>query len=246
MPFFDLPLEALQQYRPALTPPHDFDAFWQQTLAETRQIPLEATFTAVDYGLTLIESYDVTFKGYDGQMIRGWLLLPKVREEPLPCIVEYVGYGGGRGTPLDWLTWPNLGFATLVMDTRGQGSGWLPGNTPDFEPDGSSPQYPGFMTRGILSPDMYYYRRLMTDAVRAVEAARAHPAIAAEQIIAAGHSQGGGLSLAVAGLVTAIGMAAGMGILVHLLVMTGTPGRRAAALACRRAVLGEPIPNVVN
>jgi cephalosporin-C deacetylase len=57
------------------------------------------------------------------------------------------------------------------------------------------------MTRGIQSPETYYYRRLFTDAVRAVQAAREHPVVDAERIISAGASQGGGISLAVAGLV---------------------------------------------
>ena len=65
----------------------------------------------------------------------------------------------------------------------------------------SNPQFPGFMTRGVLKPETYYYRRLFTDAVRAVEAARSHPAVDAARIAVNGGSQGGGMSLAVAGLV---------------------------------------------
>jgi len=57
------------------------------------------------------------------------------------------------------------------------------------------------MTQGILDPHTYYYRRLITDAVRAVEAARSHPAVNPEKTVACGISQGGGLTLAVSGLV---------------------------------------------
>lgn len=62
------------------------------------------------------------------------------------------------------------------------------------------PQYPGFMTRGILDPFTYYYRRLIVDAVRAFEAVCQFPSIDSERIAVTGKSQGGGLSLAVAGL----------------------------------------------
>jgi cephalosporin-C deacetylase len=86
------------------------------------------------------------------------------------------------------------------MDTRGQGSAWLHGDTPDPEPEGTNPHFPGFMTRGVLSPHTYYYRRVFTDGVRAVEAARSHPAIDADRIAITGGSQGGGITLAVAGL----------------------------------------------
>ena len=200
MAFFDMPLDQLRAYLPERDEPADFDAFWRQTLEAARQADLAAAFEPVDYGLRSVETFDVTFSGYGGQPVKGWLLLPRARSAPLPCVVEYIGYGGGRGFPTDWLLWSSAGFAHLVMDTRGQGSAWSKGDTPDHEPDGGNPQHPGFMTRGILSPQTYYYRRVFTDAVRAVEAARAHPAVDAERIAVAGGSQGGGISLAAAAL----------------------------------------------
>lgn len=199
--FFDLPLEKLQTYCPPRNEPADFEVFWQRTLHAARQFPLNAKFEPIDAGLRLVETFDVTFSGYHGQAIKGWLILPKTRTAPLPCVVEYIGYGGGRGLPVDWLLWSNAGYAHFVMDTRGQGSVWRTGDTPDPEPDGGNPQVPGFMTRGVLNPETYYYRRVFTDAVRAVDAARSHPAIDPKRMVATGGSQGGGISLAVAGLV---------------------------------------------
>ena len=200
MAFFDLPLEQLQKYQPSRTEPADFDAFWARTLEETRAYPLDARFTPYDTPLRSVEVFDVTYNGFGGQPIKAWLLLPAQRTGKLPCVVEFIGYGGGRGFPLHWMGWSSAGFAHLVMDTRGQGSAWMPGDTPDPEPQGSNPHFPGFMTRGVLSPDTYYYRRVFTDGARAVEAARSHPAIDPERIAVTGGSQGGGITLAVAGL----------------------------------------------
>jgi len=87
------------------------------------------------------------------------------------------------------------------MDTRGQGAAWSPGDTPDLYAEGGSPAVPGTMTRGILDPQHYYYRRVFTDAARAIEAARAHPEVDAEHIALTGGSQGGGITIAAAGLV---------------------------------------------
>lgn len=198
---FDMPLDQLQQYRPPREEPSDFDAFWQATLTDARRHPLEARFEPVDYGLHTVETFSVTFAGYGGQPIKGWFLVPRQRSGTLPCVVTYIGYGGGRGFPVDWLVWSSAGFAHLVMDTRGQGTTWLRGDTPDIAPDGDNPQAVGFMTRGVLKPETYYYRRLFTDAVRAVEAARSHPAVDPARIAVTGISQGGGISIAVAGLI---------------------------------------------
>ena len=87
------------------------------------------------------------------------------------------------------------------MDTRGQGSSWLSGDTADIPVDGSSPHYPGFMTLGIFSPLTYYYRRVYIDAVRAIRAAKSHPLIDGKRIAVTGVSQGGGISIAISGLV---------------------------------------------
>ncbi len=200
MALFDFPLDRLREYLPPREEPADFDDFWRRTLAETERFPLGAAFERVDYGLRLVETFDVTFAGYGGQPIKGWLLLPRDRPGPLPCVVEYIGYGGGRAFPLQWLLWSAAGYAHLVMDTRGQGSTSLNGDTPDPEPDGTNPHHPGFMTRGVLRPDTYFYRRVFTDAVRAVRVAHEHPAVDAGRVAVSGGSQGGGIAIAVSAL----------------------------------------------
>ncbi|MDP9352697.1 MAG: acetylxylan esterase [Chloroflexota bacterium] len=199
MALFDMPLEELQRYKPQREEPSDFDAFWRDTLAETREHALEARFDPVDFGLSTVETYDVTFNGFGGHPIKGWFLMPRHRTASLPCVVEFIGYGGGRGHPTDWLLWSSVGYAHLIMDTRGQGSSWSPGDTPD-PGSGANAHFPGFMTEGILGPRDYYYRRVFTDGVRAVEAALGHAEVDNTRIAVSGGSQGGGVSLAVAAL----------------------------------------------
>ena len=200
MAYSDLPLGELRSYAPELAVPPDLDAFWSSTLAEARGHDLAATFTAVDSGLTAIDTFDVSYTGFGGSPIRAWLHLPGGRSGPLPTVVEYIGYGGGRGLAHERILWAVAGYAHFVMDTRGQGSDGSVGDTPDPDPAGA-PAHPGSMTRGILDPRTYYYRRVFTDAVRAVEAARSHPSVDAGRVAVTGGSQGGGISLAVAGLV---------------------------------------------
>lgn len=199
MAFIDLPLDQLETYLPLSTEPDDFDAFWRDTLAEARSFDLAASFEPYDAGLTAQDVFDVTFAGFGGHPIKAWLMLPRHRQGPLPCVVEYIGYGGGRGFPTNHTLISSAGFAHLIMDTRGQGSSGTKGDTPDAGASGE-PQHPGFLTRGLSSPAEHYYRRVFTDAVRAVEVARSHPAIDG-RIVVSGGSQGGGISLAVAGLV---------------------------------------------
>ena len=205
MPQTDLPLEELRRYRPRLPAPDDLAEFWAATLAEAGHWPLDASWTPVACGLVTVESSDVSFAGSGGSEVRAWLHLParELRGDgPLPGVVQYQGYNGGRGLAHEHVFWASAGFAQLVVDTRGQGSGWTVGDTGD--PVGSGAAQPGFLTRGVLDPREYYYRRVYTDAVRALEVLRGHPAVDAERIAVTGISQGGGIALAVSALASGV------------------------------------------
>ena len=199
MPRFDLSPAELRTYRPEVAEPADFDDFWAATLRDHTPSDGAPVLVRHPSRLSQVEVWDVTFAGFDGHPIKAWLLLPAGIEGPLPGVVEFVGYGGGRGLPQERLAWVAAGYAHLVMDTRGQGSGWgAGGSTPD--PVGSGPATPGFMTRGIDDPETYYYRRVFTDGVRAVETLRSHPRVDPARVAVTGGSQGGGIAIAVAGL----------------------------------------------
>ena len=198
MPVLDLVQPELGAYASRVAMPADFAAFWQSTIAQSRALGGEVTITPVEGPLKAIQVFDVTFPGFGGHPIKGWLLLPARREGRLPLVVQYVGYGGGRGLPHEQLHWAASDFAYFRMDTRGQGAEWSVGATAD--PVGSASSAPGFMTRGVLNKDDYYYRRLLTDAVRAIDAMVVQDFVDPDRIAVCGDSQGGGISLAVAGL----------------------------------------------
>lgn len=202
MPFFDLPAAQLPNYQSSVTAPDDFDDFWAGTLAEAREHKLDATFEPFDAGLPLVEVFDVKFAGFGGHPIRGWFIKPRAGKTDAGALVKFLGYNGGRGFPHEHLLWPASGRPVLVMDTRGQGAGWAKGDTAD--PIGSDPAQSGHMTRGINDPKTYFYRRVFTDGVRAVEAIRTRAEVDPARIAVVGGSQGGGISLAVAGLVPTV------------------------------------------
>ncbi|QAY72305.1 acetylxylan esterase [Agromyces protaetiae] len=209
MPRFDLPLQALRAYLPEVDEPTDFDGFWAATLRESRAAGATAEAagasgnavvrTPVPSPLALFDVEDVRFPGFAGDPVRAWLVLPRGLPRPLPAVVEFVGYGRGRGLAHERLHWPSAGYAQLIVDTRGQGSQYGTGGaTPD--PHGSGPAAPGFLTRGIDAPETYYYRRVFTDAVRAIDAVRTFPEIDPAAVAVVGNSQGGAIAIAAAGL----------------------------------------------
>lgn len=195
----DLPLADLRGYRPEVREPADFDQFWSGQLAAAKAARGEPVFTEADSQIRHAGVYDVTFPGYGGDSIKGWLLAPQHEVRGAALIIEFVGYGGGRGDPFDWLRWSCAGHPHLIMDCRGQGGGWRSADTPDIG-DAGQPSSPGFLTRGITDPAGHYYTRLFVDAARAVDAARTWTGASGRPIVTAGASQGGGLAIAAAHL----------------------------------------------
>ena len=185
--------------------PADFDTFWENSLEQARQHPIDLRARLQPSPLRTIQVQAVSFRGFAGDTVHGWLRTPAHAEGPLPTVVQYVGYGAGRGFAEDDLFWASAGFAHLVMDTRGQGSMWSPGVTAD--PHGSGPATPGFTTRGIESPETAYYRRVVVDAVRAVDAAAELTIVDSNRIATLGGSQGGYFALAAASLSPRVGAA---------------------------------------
>ncbi len=196
MTHFDLPLEKLRERRSDVVAPDDFDEFWRSTLEGSRSAHGETYAPEIDNGLALVTTHDVTFSGFAGDPISAWYHRP-AHAEPTAVVVEFIGYSGGRGFPHQQSEWALAGYGHLKVDTRGQGyAQYGPGSTED--PHGSDPAVPGSMTRGIRSPETYFYRRVFTDAACAVDVA--HELAPDVPVFVAGGSQGGGIAIAAAAL----------------------------------------------
>jgi cephalosporin-C deacetylase len=207
MPWYDLPAEELTGYRTGTAEPADLDRWWRMRLDEARAVAREPAWTRYEAdAYAPMQVYDTEFSGAGGDRIRAWYLRAAgAPQDGAPTVVKFIGYGGGRGLPAEHALLPALGYALLVMDTRGQGGRWSTGATGDGasgnHADGwhAGPENAKVMTRGIARPEDYYFTRLFTDAVRAVETACA--LTGAARVAVTGASQGGGLALAAAALV---------------------------------------------
>jgi cephalosporin-C deacetylase len=225
MPWFDLPLAQLREHTAGSPEPAGLDEWWSAQLTAARAAARPVTLSEYQPGAYgPLRVFDVEFSGAGGDRIRGWYLLPPGSALPpgeaaagpadgpagagtghgtAALVVKFIGYGGGRGLPVEHALLPAAGFATFVMDVRGQGGRWTVGATGDpagGAGPGAGPELSTVMTRGLGRPEDYYYTRLFADAVRAVETAAELAGPGATRIAVSGASQGGGLALATAAL----------------------------------------------
>lgn len=195
MAFFDLSIDELYQYKGSSTEPIDFDSFWLNTIKENNHKP-EAKYNLIQTHLKFFDVYEVSFLGYKKHTINGWYIAPK-NSDKLTCIVQYLGYGNGKDLPINHIVFPSAGYSVFVMETRGQGA--EDGNgASTIDPEGYGVHADGFLTKGILDKNDYYYKRVFIDALKAVEAVREHQST--YKIVINGSSQGGGISLAACAL----------------------------------------------
>ena len=108
MPYYDMPKHELTKYMPELALPDDAESFWSTTLAESRAAAQPAEWRKVETGLNLVDTFDVAFSGFGGQRVKAWLHLPANIEAPVPAVVRFQGYGGGRGLPHEVSVWPDF------------------------------------------------------------------------------------------------------------------------------------------
>jgi cephalosporin-C deacetylase len=191
---YDMSLEELKKYKPELTRQPDFQEFWNRTLGELAGVGLKYSLEPREYPAKGVRLYRISFAGCNNAEIEGWYAVPEAPGK-YPGIVIYHGYNwAADGNVHDTVNMALHGYAVLQMLVRGQ-----QGNSSDNVVTAHGNQS-GWMTKGILSPDQYYYRAVYMDSVRALEVLASLEKVDAGRIGVMGGSQGGALTLAAAAL----------------------------------------------
>lgn len=190
---YDMPLEQLREYRPPLTRRADFAAFWNESKEILAQVPSDPQLIPIEYPVDGVEVYELSFSGFGDARIRGYYALPKKAGQH-PGLIMYHGYNWSHdGQIHDVVNWALHGYATFGMLVRGQ----------QLSEDNSVAPYghsAGWMTKGILSKETYYYRGVYMDAIRALDVLAQREEVDDSRIGVIGGSQGGALSLVAAAL----------------------------------------------
>ena len=210
MPLVDLPLAQLWEYSGRNPKPENFDAFWDDSLAEMRAIDANVELTPHALDAPFAECFELRFTGARGARIFAKYLRPAEKfraAAPHPAVVMFHGYSGNSG---DWsalLNYVARGYSVAAMDCRGQAGksedvGATIGNT-----------LRGHIIRGLDNalngkPEKLYFRNVFLDCAQLAGIVMEFPEVDAARVGATGPSQGGGLTLACAALEPRLKLAA--------------------------------------
>ena len=195
MSFLEERIEELSKYIPPQTKRDDFDAFWESTIQQAKSVPLHAKAEKIDYPSPYVTVYDISYQGFDETRIHGWYIVPNfVNKEKIPCLINYHGFTGNRGTPPGFMHWVLMGMAVISIDCRQQGGST--GNCAHY----SSGMVSNVTSMGILDKNEYYYRAVYMDSLKAIDFAATCVQVDMNKIIIHGTSQGGALGMAVCAL----------------------------------------------
>ena len=171
--------------------PSDFRSFWQETLAELKKIDPQFAMHKVDsLSRGKRDGYVIEMKSLGGLTIRGYYFVPR-KEGRFPAILHVPYYGQGFQN-VDQFINSTDDVIELALCARGHG---LSADT--FNP--------GFGVPGIWGYKLYSkqenaYRGIYMDCVRAVDVLFSRPETDTLRVGVRGGSQGGGLTIATAGL----------------------------------------------
>jgi cephalosporin-C deacetylase len=186
---------AIEQFQARLTRPADFDAFWEETIAELGRTPANVSVEPDSLRSTpQVSVSQVHFDSFGGVRIFAWFARPSA-PGAYPGLLMLPGYSGNS---MPQRAMAGEGFAVLSVSVRAH-----PRSNGQY-----APGFPGLMTDGIEAKETYGYRGVYMDCYRALDVLRGLDGVDADRLGVTGGSQGGALTLLTAALRPEIRVAA--------------------------------------
>lgn len=189
------------------TTPTDFWSYWEDGLKELAATDADISMEELtDKSTDVRKIYLVTMKsvadstGGTPVTIRGYYAEP-VAEGKYPTLIHYQGTDGGSSTPWCMNADDNPGYCEFVLSTRGQMLNNREPNLADNvygrdESTGKTDYY----SYGWGDKEKHYYRGAYLDCVRAIDFVKSQAKVDADNLYAAGGSQGGCFTYVAEGL----------------------------------------------
>ncbi len=177
--------------------PADFDAFWANAVARMAQIPLDLKIDEMpSCSDATVRCQKVSVRAIDGTRLYAFLGVPANRKPPFPLIVLLPGAGYGPRSP-GWVRdWARKGAVALNIGIHA-----FDIELPAKEVEAKYVAYKNPPTYGgVTNREAYLFYRAILGVDRMIKYGMSRPDVDPKRVVVNGSSQGGGLTLMMAGL----------------------------------------------
>lgn len=183
--------------KPSLPVPDDFDAFWADQKKKLAEVPINAKLTPVESSPKGVECFDLQADCLGGAPVSGYFARPAgAKPKSLPAILTVHGAGVRSSSLPSAIGGANMQMLSLDINAHG-----IPNGKPDtFYSELQKKDLAGYPQRGRESREKTYFLGMYLRLIRAIDFLAAQPEWDGKIIIVRGGSQGGGQSIAAAGL----------------------------------------------
>ena len=175
--------------------PEDFDAFWAAGRAELAKIPLDLKLTPLPaFTNDNEEAFSISFANVDNTRMYGFITVPKKAKPPFPAAFFIPSAGVGkprepiRGMAAGGVLCLTLSVHTHPLDLAREAYAKM-----------SKAELAGYPTSGSPDREKFFFRRVILGMDRGIEYLASRPDFDGKHLTVSGSSQGGGMSLIMAG-----------------------------------------------
>ncbi len=187
--------------------PKDFDEFWKRNLSDLRKVPLKTVLEPVDLPAEYkgkVQCYAVKVDCAGKEPVTGYLAVPVgVGNRKLPVMVDFLSHVWNDTSKTRTADAAMKGIIAFFVTWHG-----LPVNKPEeFYREKSRTDFRGYESRGLDSPDTWYFRDMFLRVVRALEYAKSRPEWNGKDLLVRGGSLGGAQAIVAAAFDPAVSVA---------------------------------------
>lgn len=192
-----------EKYLPGLNRPDDFANFWKAEKKALRALPVKVKMVPVKVKEAGYACSDLEINCTGPKPVRGYFAKPESAKPKSLPIVLYVHAAGVKGAwcrsePENALRYAKMGKGALCFDLNAHGM--LNGQPDEYYANLENGELKNYFQQGLESRSDYYFRGMYLRLIRTLDFLESLPEWDGKRILVLGESQGGGQSLAAAGL----------------------------------------------
>lgn len=184
-----------EKITPGATMPDDFEAYWEGEKAKLRAIPMDAQLEEKPGVSEAFRLWKISLANVEGRRTYGWLAVPN-GTGPFPAVMTFTAAGVAGTSYATAAAWAAQGFLSMHIIHHN-----FDVETPKEITDALKlGELNNYAFQGRENRDTYYFHHVFLGCVRALDYLTSRPEWDGQHLTVTGSSQGGGLSLCLAGL----------------------------------------------